>query len=99
MVDTNRNRDPIDYIIPSNDDAIRAIRLMATKMADAATEGKAIQAAEEAEVEEAEVAGDEDMSRYLGPSTLAKIQAATETDEVAAEAPVAEATEETAEEA
>ncbi len=77
MVDTNCDPDPIDYIIPSNDDAIRAIRLMVTKMADAVIEGKAIQAAEEAEVEEAETTGDEDLSRYLGPSTLAKIQAAT----------------------
>jgi len=39
MVDTNCDPDPIDYPIPSNDDAIRAIKLMAGKMADAVLEG------------------------------------------------------------
>lgn len=97
MVDTNCDPDPIDHIIPSNDDAIRAIRLMVTKMADAVIEGKAIQAAEEAEVEEAETMGDEDLSRYLGPSTLAKIQAATTEEPEATEEP-APASEEAAKE-
>jgi len=40
MVDTNCNPDPIDYLIPANDDAIRAILLMCTKMADAVIEGQ-----------------------------------------------------------
>ena len=40
MVDTNTDPDPIDVIIPSNDDAIRAIRLIAGAMADAIIEGK-----------------------------------------------------------
>jgi small subunit ribosomal protein S2 len=40
MVDTNCDPDPIDYIIPCNDDAIRSIRLIASKMADAAAEGQ-----------------------------------------------------------
>jgi small subunit ribosomal protein S2 len=39
MVDTNGNPDEIDYPIPSNDDAIRAVRLVTTRMADAALEG------------------------------------------------------------
>jgi small subunit ribosomal protein S2 len=39
MVDTNCDPDPIDHPIPSNDDAIRAIKLMAGKMADAVIEG------------------------------------------------------------
>ncbi|MDP2931584.1 MAG: 30S ribosomal protein S2 [Chloroflexota bacterium] len=41
MVDTNCNPDEIDYPIPSNDDAVRAIRLMCSKIADAVLEGKA----------------------------------------------------------
>ncbi len=41
IVDTNCDPDLIDYIIPGNDDAIRAIKLFATKMADAVLEGKA----------------------------------------------------------
>ncbi|APU71210.1 30S ribosomal protein S2 [Companilactobacillus crustorum] len=40
MVDTNTDPDPIDVIIPSNDDAIRAVRLITSKMADAIVEGK-----------------------------------------------------------
>ena len=41
VVDTNCDPDGIDYIIPGNDDAIRAIRLFAAKMADACLEGAA----------------------------------------------------------
>jgi small subunit ribosomal protein S2 len=40
IVDTNCNPDPIDYVIPANDDAIRAILLIAGKVADAANEGQ-----------------------------------------------------------
>ena len=40
IVDTNCDPDEIDYVIPGNDDAIRAIRLFASKIADAAIEGK-----------------------------------------------------------
>lgn len=39
MVDTNCDPDNIDYIIPSNDDAIRSIRLVTSRIADAAIEG------------------------------------------------------------
>ena len=40
LADTNANPDGIDYIIPGNDDAIRSIKLIASKMADAVLEGK-----------------------------------------------------------
>jgi small subunit ribosomal protein S2 len=40
VVDTNCDPDEIDYVIPGNDDAIRAIRLFATKIANAVIEGK-----------------------------------------------------------
>ena len=39
IVDTNCDPDDIDYVIPGNDDAIRAIRLLSSKMADAVIEG------------------------------------------------------------
>lgn len=42
IVDTNCDPDEIDYVIPGNDDAIRAIRLFAAKVADACLEGKDI---------------------------------------------------------
>ena len=63
-VDTNCDPDEVDYPIPANDDAIRAVRLITAKMADAVLEGKqgeqmtdaavdaTVEAAEEAPVEE-----------------------------------------------
>ena len=61
IVDTNCDPDEIDYVIPGNDDAIRAVKLIAGKMADAILEGKqgeqiddAPEAAQEAAVEAAE---------------------------------------------
>lgn len=39
IVDTNCDPDDIDYVIPGNDDAIRAIRLLTSKIADAVSEG------------------------------------------------------------
>lgn len=56
MVDTNCDPTNIDHVIPSNDDAIRAIKLIVAKMADAAIEGKA-QRKEEVEEEELEAEG------------------------------------------
>ena len=57
IVDTNCNPDEIDYPIPANDDAIRAIKLICTKIADAVLEGKIGMAAAPAEMpEEVEVA-------------------------------------------
>ncbi len=50
VVDTNCDPDIIDYVIPGNDDAIRAIRLISAKMANAILESKAIK---EKELEEA----------------------------------------------
>jgi len=53
IVDTNCDPDEIDYLIPGNDDAIRAVKLITSVMADAVLEGKQIiDAAEEAEREE-----------------------------------------------
>ncbi|NLP18308.1 MAG: 30S ribosomal protein S2 [Firmicutes bacterium] len=40
IVDTNCDPDEIDYVIPGNDDAIRAVRLITSKLADAVLEGK-----------------------------------------------------------
>lgn len=54
MVDTNCNPDEIDHPIPSNDDAIRAIRLICSKIADAVLEGKAGIAAVQAQAGEGE---------------------------------------------
>ena len=50
MVDTNCDPRGVDYVIPSNDDAIRAIKLMVAKIADAVIEGKALR--HEGDIEE-----------------------------------------------
>jgi small subunit ribosomal protein S2 len=68
MVDTNCDPDPIDLVVPSNDDAIRAIKLVANHMADAVNEGLQIRQAVKADEE---VQEDE---KYLGAATLAKLR-------------------------
>lgn len=74
IVDTNCDPDEIDYVIPGNDDAIRAIRLITSKMADAVIEGRdmlakkeeeeaeAAQIEEKIQMEEAEASGEEPAS-------------------------------------
>ncbi len=80
VVDTNCDPDSVDYVIAGNDDAIRAIRLIAKTIADAALEGLDMRKA----YEEEEAAmptpdygvRDEDFEDddYLGASTLAKLK-------------------------
>ncbi|TYQ13022.1 UNVERIFIED_CONTAM: small subunit ribosomal protein S2 [Acetivibrio alkalicellulosi] len=64
IVDTNCDPDEVDYVIPGNDDAIRAVKLIAAKMADAIIEGRQgeqmaaeqqVEVKEEAQQEEAVV--------------------------------------------
>nr|WP_312576138.1 30S ribosomal protein S2 [Sedimentibacter sp.] len=53
IVDTNCDPDEVDYVIPGNDDAIRAVKLLTSTMADAILEGKqGVQMAEEQDVVE-----------------------------------------------
>ncbi len=76
LCDTNSDPDPIDYVIPANDDAIRSIKLLTGMITDAVLEGFAMRKAyreddrEEVDFEEAFMASDEEL---LSPSTLAKI--------------------------
>ena len=80
MVDTNCDPRNIDYIIPSNDDAIRAIKLIVGKIADAVLEGQAMRKDFETEMPVESAAAfdidaeltDEDL---LGDATLAKLEA------------------------
>ncbi|MGH2522359.1 MAG: 30S ribosomal protein S2 [Anaerolineales bacterium] len=79
LVDTNCDPGGVDYVIPANDDAIRAIKLLTAKIADAVLEGKAMRKDEPlAEGGEQEGYGErEDAAReedLLGPATLAKMQ-------------------------
>jgi small subunit ribosomal protein S2 len=71
LVDTNCDPSGIDLVIPGNDDAIRAIKLLSGRLADAALEGQAMRKdlPDAAQLEGAEK--DEDL---LGPATLAKME-------------------------
>jgi small subunit ribosomal protein S2 len=59
IVDTNCDPTGIDYPVPGNDDAIRAVRLITSRMADAILEGVGTLAKGEADAEEAAAAGEE----------------------------------------
>jgi len=92
LVDTNCNPQNIDYVIPSNDDAIRAIKLLVARMADAVLEGKAMRKEEEP-VEETPVAAEK--SADVKPSKLRKgkhVVEAADVDEVGEGALLGEST-------
>lgn len=70
VLDTNCDPDLVDYVIPANDDAIRAIRLLTSKIADAALEGLALR--KEMAPEEEEVYAEDE--KYLSAETLARLR-------------------------
>jgi small subunit ribosomal protein S2 len=85
LVDTNCDPGGIDFVIPSNDDAIRAIKLLAAKIADAVLEGKALRKDDLVEegsgtaggrLERKKVVPEQviDDAELLGAATLAKLQ-------------------------
>ena len=73
IVDTNCDPDPIYHVIPANDDAIRAIKLITAKIADGVLEGMAQRKAYEPEEAEAEEIAIED-EKYLSAATLARLK-------------------------
>jgi len=78
LVDTNCDPDPIDFVIPGNDDAIRSNRLMATKIADAVIEGLHVREIVDAEEAERAQLSDEDL---LGPSVLERLRGGASMEE------------------
>ncbi len=111
MVDTNCDPDLIDYVVPSNDDAIRAIKLITSVISDAVLEGIALRKdemtdeelmAEETVSAEYDYEGpeeDADDEDFLGQATLAKLRSGELSFEEEAEAKAkAKAAEETEEE-
>ncbi|HDK82534.1 MAG TPA: 30S ribosomal protein S2, partial [Nitrospirae bacterium] len=101
IVDTNCDPDEIDYIIPGNDDAIRAIRLMSSRIADAVIEGKsirdkALQELAEKEAAEKKAAEDEAAEKLAIEEKKAEEE---KSDAKAEEAEVAEVEQEIKEEA
>ena len=88
VVDTNCDPDKVDYVIPGNDDALRAIRLFTNKIADAVIEGrqlateqdfvpeKIVEAADETPVEEMP-----EYSEYVDPKYAAQLMSESMPDE------------------
>lgn len=70
LVDTNCDPKDVDYVIPSNDDAIRAIKLLVGKMADAVMEGKTIRGKETDEDEMVDAAMPAEVSRFMDDEEL-----------------------------
>jgi small subunit ribosomal protein S2 len=70
MVDTNCNPQNVDYVIPSNDDAIRAIKLLVAKVADAVLEGKAMRKEDDSEQPEEAKSEDKSKSRTSRKSVV-----------------------------
>jgi small subunit ribosomal protein S2 len=97
LVDTNCDPTSVDYVIPSNDDAIRAIKLLVGKIADAAIEGKGMRKdveEEELRPEQVTLAGAEEREltdeELLGAATLAKISSSYPAEELVGEVDVYE---------
>lgn len=87
VVDTNCNPEDVDYPIPGNDDALRAIRLFASKIAEACVEGRALATEQDfggsGEEGEEEVI---DFTQYTDPEYSTQLMKETQTKLAAAEA-------------
>ncbi|MER2598052.1 MAG: 30S ribosomal protein S2 [Caldilineales bacterium] len=85
MVDTNCDPDPVELVIPANDDAIRAIKLIAGVVAQAAAEGQmmreVVAAEEEMDYRSGRYEEIREPETFLGPSTLAKLARGFEDDD------------------
>ena len=80
LVDTNCNPEMVDYVIPANDDAIRATRLITSKISDAVLAGINRQKTHEPETYEAEEVSVED-EKYLSAATLTRLKELSFTEE------------------
>ena len=107
VVDTNCDPDEVDYVIPGNDDALRAIRLFTTKIADAVIEGRSLateqEFAAEKIVSEEEAPAEhtpEEYTQYMDPKYAEQLMseslAAAEPESAPRKGPGSEASEELA---
>ncbi len=87
VVDTNCDPDQVDYVIPGNDDALRAIRLFTTKISDAVVEGRQL-ATEQDFAAEKIVSGDEtpvedipEYSQFIDPKYAEQLMSESMPDE------------------
>jgi small subunit ribosomal protein S2 len=83
IVDTNCDPDEVDYVIPGNDDALRAIRLFASKIADAVVEGRSLATEQDFSAEKLDAVTDEtpagesmmEYAEYVDPKYAEKVMA------------------------
>jgi small subunit ribosomal protein S2 len=95
IVDTNCDPDEVDYVIPGNDDALRAIRLFASKIADAVIEGRSLATEQDFSADKLDAVQDEtpagesmmEYAEYVDPKYAEKVMA--ESMSLADEPPVA----------
>ncbi|MDZ4797967.1 MAG: 30S ribosomal protein S2 [Bryobacteraceae bacterium] len=88
VVDTNCDPDEVDWVIPGNDDALRAIRLFTTKIADAVVEGRSLATEHDfvgekivSEDSPAEVVEHTEYTQYLDPRYAEQLMAESIPDE------------------
>jgi small subunit ribosomal protein S2 len=89
VVDTNCDPDKVDYVIPGNDDALRAIRLFTTKISDAVVEGRQLATEQDFAAVAEKTAGEEEpaseemleYSQYLDPKHAEQVMAESLADE------------------
>jgi small subunit ribosomal protein S2 len=67
VVDTNGDPDQVDFVIPGNDDALRAIRLFSSRVADAVLEGRGVRESATAETPEGDEGGEDRGRRGAQP--------------------------------
>ena len=83
IVDTNCDPDEVDHVIPGNDDALRAIRLFASKIADAVVEGRSLATEQDFSAEKLDTVTDEtpvgesmmEYAEYVDPKYAEKVMA------------------------
>jgi small subunit ribosomal protein S2 len=80
IVDTNCDPDEVDFVVPGNDDALRAIRLFASRIADAVLSGRGVREAAQAETTQAQADEASDEGRRLArPPRRPRAEHATST--------------------
>jgi small subunit ribosomal protein S2 len=77
VVDTNCDPDEVDYVIPGNDDALRAIRLFASRIATAVTSGRGIRESAHADDGAGDQGAEDDRARRTRAARQAREQAIT----------------------
>jgi small subunit ribosomal protein S2 len=76
VVDTNCDPDEVDYVVPGNDDALRSIRLFASRIADAVLSGRGMKESAEADTSKDDEGGADDGRRQARPARRAPREAA-----------------------